>query len=1381
MKKFIICLLCAFFLGSLLADFTLENRHAKFKFSGKNGALTGILNKETNREVAMPANTMLWKAVVLDSKGKEHTLIPGIAPKVKVVRKGSEQIMTLAWKALPIAGSKVDFTGYITLPADSGIARWKAEIASSSNKEAVWVKTLSFPVLGNMKSLGDDFMVYGDNLGRLIRTPGKRVRYEKEVPCPGHWSMQFAAFYGSAKVAPVVQPTAYKEFFINGFHRGTMPDETGLFLACKDPKSNAKKLYYNKGGEADSLHMELRHLPPLPFWPRTSAKGDKVFKYTIPYDSLIGTFSGGRGKVAALYREVIKDYPWSKNPKQSRKISENAFWTKSYGAPNKIVPENLKLQEFLRVPHNTHVVRWIVSAFDNNNLDYYPILGQMREGTRDLRSAGIGVAPYVCCAIWDSDTESYRRKNIAEATALQENGIPYDWFIRGPNPWMNPVSPIWQREYSTLTQKLFSQIFTDSQYLDVMAVGQQVCYNNNLKTINGGDYWVRGNSRLVNNMKAELKKITDEPFLVSEGFSEAYADKIDCFLIHDLTRASWAQYSVTDAFPFFTMTYNDITSIYGSDCEQILPIDFFRWQMGTSFVWGIQLCYGGVNVQEFGSVPHDIYTRNLAQAWYRVAYPYLNGGIALETAQVKDPALLGDSAFGVVSADHEAFIKMSVFLNFPWKGPAVQAMSYRSKAGNSAVIMTNITGKEQKVALHIDGNALPKGKKTLYRSWPLPVKKLQEVSGKSVLDLEIPVNDAMIIEMRAANDAPVVRDLLPINVVSMTADAKGNFAPRKVAKGILYGCDSVCTLNADGQLSMADAEGKAVVAKYFNWYNLAASNSGKGGARGDAYRRFYVLKPANITVSGDYRALIRTFGEVTSGTLELTGKSSVKTADKWQIFAAQGDKVLAGENGMLELEAGKWRILAFAPSVSADKDLVKAAAKAVDKAEKLLTSDKLLSQKDTLKGENLLAFADSVAFLLSGVNVNAVSEKDVLIPGIPLTFETAPANGKWSVLNSDLAKYITINGNTFATEGIGAANNIIRLLYRGKVDFNGKTLEVAALKYIEVMEALHTEINHTDSQKQMPIGGDVCDNSLEVTNISPEVLNVVIYCPKDSVWQLKDGEIKLTMQPNSRKKINLNLKRNIPVSVAGEEKIRIMANYSNSPETEISEEFTVISQNMRLVPAGKGLDPEKFTRKTAMIRTESMVAVMVGKDCKFSMEAEFPMRNGRFSYQLFDAGMKKLEDKAIPVTAGMVKTFNFTVPAPGLYFLPMKFPFIKLRFKGITHYVFNCGGGRQFNTFEKADKFYFMLDGKETSFEFCGIDGAPTETAETIIRDGNGSLKLYNNGRMDDTKYHLIKSEKGARGVWTLEIAPLQDFAFKMRNGVSGWVATQSAALMKTE
>ena len=297
MKKVIICLLCAFFTGASLADTTLENRYAKFTFSGKNGALTGILNKETKREVAMPENTALWQAVMLDTEGKEHILIPSFAPKSRLTRKGREQTLILSWNDLSIAKSKVDFTAYITLPDDSGIARWRAEITSSSGKEAAWVKTLSFPVMNNVQSLGDDFLTYGDNLGRMIRTPGKRIRYDKEIPCPGHWSMQFAAFYGSSKVEPVVQPTAHKDFFVNGFHRGTMPDETGIFLACADAAGNAKSFFYDKGGKADTFNMALRHLPALPFWPRNSAKGDKIFKYVIPYETHIGTFSGGRGKI----------------------------------------------------------------------------------------------------------------------------------------------------------------------------------------------------------------------------------------------------------------------------------------------------------------------------------------------------------------------------------------------------------------------------------------------------------------------------------------------------------------------------------------------------------------------------------------------------------------------------------------------------------------------------------------------------------------------------------------------------------------------------------------------------------------------------------------------------------------------------------------------------------------------------------------------------------------------------------------------------------------------------------------------------------------------------------------------------------------------------
>ena len=119
-----------------------------------------------------------------------------------------------------------------------------------------------------------------------------------------------------------------------------------------------------------------------------------------------------------------------------------------------------------------------------------------------------------------------------------------------------------------------------------------------------------------------------------------------------------------------------------------------------------------------------------------------------------------------------------------------------------------------------------------------------------------------------------------------------------------------------------------------------------------------------------------------------------------------------------------------------------------------------------------------------------------------------------------------------------------------------------------------------------------------------------------------------------------------------------------------------------------------------------------------------------------------------------------------------------LSFLLVLRYAFNLMGK---NNLEKADKFYFMLDDNAKSFDFCGADGGPVEPVELIIRDGSGNLKLYVSGKMDGEVWKNIKSATGAKGVWSMEITPVQDFGFKMRNGASGWVATQSAALMKTK
>ena len=610
--------------GAFGGGATLENAEVKFDFSAT-GALKSVLNKSTRRAVTQKNPAALWSMRLLNDSPVPLPDLQGAFPaKFQLSRDGRRQILNISWTGIEVAGGTLNVTATVELPDGSALASWRLRAETAGNP-APWIQNVAFPKLDALESLGDDYLIYGEDLGRLVRAPGKRMNVQ-ELHNPGRWSMQFAAFFGS-RLAPASRVPG-RDFYVNGYLRGAFQDETGLFLAADDGENHFKSLRIAGQRRGGVFSMAPVHYPAFPHWPMSAAPGLKRFTYAMPYAVKLGGFAGGVGSAAALYRDLVRNRPWLSGSALTRdRMEEGTFWAKFYFGADKAVPEILKMRRFLQVPVNTHWVRYGVYAFDHRNLHYLPSLVHFREGVGVLRRAGIGVAPYVCCAVWDQRADSY--KAMADAAALDSDMVPYVWMLHGtPNSWMNPASPKWRRAYQDLTEKLFGQYGTNGQYLDVMACGGKLCYNGDLHRPNGGTYWADGNIRMLRDMRNELNRLNPDVFLCSEGFSENYIGLVDYFLMLDLTRYAWHGKQVNDAFPLFGYVYHDRAMTYGSDCSQQIPPDMLRWEMGLSFVWGVQLTYCSLALREPGT-PHDLYTRELVHAWYRAGYPYLGRGVRI--------------------------------------------------------------------------------------------------------------------------------------------------------------------------------------------------------------------------------------------------------------------------------------------------------------------------------------------------------------------------------------------------------------------------------------------------------------------------------------------------------------------------------------------------------------------------------------------------------------------------------------------------------------------------------------------------------------------------------------------------------------------------------
>ena len=660
---------------SVVHSTVLENGLASFRLSDKNGALLEILNKETGRKVFLGQEQTAtpWKILLLDNQNGvpvPRNLRATTAPEVSLRREGPAQILTLNLRE---DDKRCIVTATATLPDDSGVATWRLAVKTVGNAScaAPWVKELRFPCLDDIASLGEDRLIYGHFIGRQVRRPGSRLSPVK-ISSPGEWSMQFCAFHGTARAGTDTSAPN----MLDGFHRPPMPDETGLLVAAADGDGHFKELRINRAGD-ERFSLNITHFPQWPFWPMDKGKALSCFDYRMPYAVHLGVFSGGQGKAVELYREIALNYPTVRkagplrapNNPVSAKMKENVFWGKLYYGANHIVPGALELKKYLRVPMSIHWYKYGAHQFDDDNIDYFPLLGQFREGVQTLRQADVSVAPYVCCGVLDPDTENYRRHGMDKAIILNESMTPDIWTLCNQSSYFaNPASPLWRRAYREVTSRLMGQWATDGQYLDVMAGIGGLDYAGCDNAPHGGNYWTQGNRTLLRELHEAGRKATPDPFLVTECFNEHYVGCADGFLMLDLTRYGWAFSLVHEVIPLLSHVYHDYALFYGSDCNQKVPLDQFRWNMGLSFAWGIQLCYSTRSFETPGNCPHDHFTRDLSQAWYRVGNKFLNGGRNLEMALLPAGHASGHIP-ALLSAPHTVNIKFDNGTRI-WRGPA---------------------------------------------------------------------------------------------------------------------------------------------------------------------------------------------------------------------------------------------------------------------------------------------------------------------------------------------------------------------------------------------------------------------------------------------------------------------------------------------------------------------------------------------------------------------------------------------------------------------------------------------------------------------------------------------------------------------------------------
>lgn len=1385
----------------------LENRHVRLVFApAYHYGLKRIDIPATGRSVefAPPAKgeSSLWSMVLL-AGGRELPELHGGANAVATRRRppGAQQLQ-LVWTLKQPAMLKV--TAEITLPDDSGLATWHLK-AETAGTPAPWIKSVVFPRLNRIQPLGDDCLVYGEYLGRIVRDPARRMR-EVAINHPGRWSMQFAAFYGSRTLAANHLVDLADSANINGFYRGPAADESGFFLAADDDNDYHKSLLLNRSKRGVGFLVAPVHYPVFPAWPQERAAAGSRFVYSMPYTMKLGALRGGAGEAARLYRELTRERKFlaggplrAPGNHVSPKVLDGAFWAKLYNGANKVVPEAVRLREYLKVPVNLHWCRYNAGRFDDDNLDYLPTMANFREGVRELKAFGVGVAPYVCCAIWDQDTESYRRYGMEKAAARTEFGTPYLWLLAGnqPSAWMHPASPQWQARYRALTGKLFGQWGTDGQYLDVLAAAGKLCYNTDLHRPHGGNYWVTGNRQLLTELRRECRELEERPFLTTESFTENYIDLIDAFLTLDITRYGWKHRRNSDVYPLFSLIYHDYAVPYGSDGGQHLSEEMLRWEMGLSFCWGVQLCYSDAGMLEPDDRRlHDRYTRELARAWYRAGADFLTGGRGIETAQVPSLELAGEAPAALESAPHR--VRLSGYLNRNWEGPSVAASCWQSLDGRIGVTMANLTGKAQAVRLRLDPVRLENEFNVLCRVWPLPVEKIGRLTDKpEVFELTVEADRAMILEIRG-DDAPAIRPLPETALLPLLADDQGEFPTPVVAGGELYGHEDRPVANENGRLTLlAEPGGPPLkVRKLTDWRKL----EGRGGPRHPDDRTFYLLKPTGCRWQGEGRAVvIRQLDGSTVLELEGDGVAVFTPPAGHTVIRRDADGGLEVRTGAFVPAAGRCRLLLFAPGAEFPTPppggelsaLALMSRRGAELGETLLTGADNLPAAQHRRGERLLALGNAAAFLVSGRRPHLAAEHDWLLPGRPTELRYREAGrGELRLLNRDRQNQFGLEAGgegrfSITPESVEAAGNLWRLLYRESAEIDGETFVFTALDYLEVAEPLLAEIDPVDAVVLKGSGDGVIRNRIVITNTAPVALPVRLTAELPEGWTLPaaENELEFELPPQGRRRIELVFHcRDTGRNAGRAHPIRVKVHYTADPAFAVSEDFRVIERATALVPAGNDQPATGDATWSNVMRHQGRTAILAGPEKRLELDfrpVKIVRETKELKWTLFDAQMTPLQTGVIRF-AGRDEKLQLPVERPGLYFVHYSAAFFRVRIVGAAHYGFSCWEyDRYILNGKERTILYFPVERDATQLVFRGQDGGPLEPARVVIRTPDGKAVYDRSGNYAWEQAWTIPVPPAARGrIWSLEITPVEDFEFGFVAGTAGWVSPSREAVL---
>jgi len=695
-----------------------------------------------------------------------------------------------------------------------------------SGETSGWLWQVDFPRVFGVRDFADCQMSLPYYWGRLVRKPQSLARASSLV-YPEPASMQWFSYWG---VDEDRDPPLAEEEGRNP-ETGWMPDYSdaaGLYWAAEDGDLYMKRFAWDPTHPGEQMSFHVENIPGLDDWPMPEFNDPVAVSYEMPYDVAVGVFTGDWLTAADMYREWADQQEWTRRgpadqwadsmpepesdelmrwvPPWFRNIG---FWAKYYHEPAKILPEWGAYRKWLGVPVASHWYRYNIARFNDNDPEHLPPDPYVLDGVRAARELGVDPMPYVLATIWDTDTQSWIREDARKSAVETEGGEIIPWNI-GNNvfAWMCMSQEQWHAKMREICEKLIWEHGMSGVYLDVLAAGAaKPCFDpEHGHTVHGGNYWGQGARELMEELRADIRRLDPDACFFSEEIGEHLIDVMDGFLTLDITR-NYTPGS-EQVWPILGGVYHEDTIVFGSDAVINMEPEEFAIIYGRQLIWGSQPLNSAIVVPDpQEGDPSSEILREYTRAYYVAGQPWLMGGKMLRMAVRPKDAPAGQCGIEMAADEHVARYSAINDRTKIWTGPAVIASAWE-RQGDIGIVMANVTGEEQSVDLTIRGDVLGLEGEQMVRPWP-EVEEMGDAAGERTLTLE-PWRCAVLC-ITGDTDAAVARlnelDEMPWDL-EVVQD--GPIPSVSGPEGTLFACD-------DGPVANEPADDGGVVATVQEW------------------------------------------------------------------------------------------------------------------------------------------------------------------------------------------------------------------------------------------------------------------------------------------------------------------------------------------------------------------------------------------------------------------------------------------------------------------------------------------------------------------------------------------------------------------------------------